>query len=210
MRSCGVSGTLVQDGLAQMRDARWRAVTSNFGFWYANVESFDICDASKAWIRCGSGNWVSEHSTGKCLVRFFRITCWSLLFSSLLPLLLFIFNIPQRHWVQFVVPRSFIFRNRGQVSFSSCHGFCCLYLCPPGFCSWLNSWGCTLSGPNAGPSRGGHVMAIPKPQPISVTGPGRRQWSLDREGDDRGGSHWGGEVARDGPKKFYGWLTTLF
>jgi len=44
--------------------------------------------------------------------------------------------MPQRHWVISFVPWFFIFGNRGQVNFSSCHFFC-LYLSPPGFLIWF-------------------------------------------------------------------------
>ena len=52
-----IFGTLVQDGLAQMRGVTWRVVTI---FLYAKGERFGICDANKALIRCGSGNWVGR------------------------------------------------------------------------------------------------------------------------------------------------------
>ena len=31
-----------------------------FLFVHANVESFGICNANKALVRCGSGNWVGR------------------------------------------------------------------------------------------------------------------------------------------------------
>ena len=57
--------------------------------WYANVESFGICYANKALIRCGSGSWVGWKGCGwpfsgeVCWfysLRCFLNTCWALLF----------------------------------------------------------------------------------------------------------------------------------
>ena len=68
-------------------------------FWYANVESFGICFANKALVRCGGGSWVGWKGCGW---PFSGEVCWfySLRFffehalstAVFIPCAIFIFN----------------------------------------------------------------------------------------------------------------------